>query len=163
MLYFNKDGTVGACGRLNPSMRPHLLSEVFADMCEGGAPRSETIYEYSRYLVERKGKTQKEFMKAWMLITQAVNEYCIENGIMSVSWLARKRLYGLSTYLWKTRPLGLPKYYEDDQKEYIAAISVMDEDGLDRVRKYSKTFEPVANYHLPLRYAAQAKPLKIAS
>ncbi len=163
MLYFNDDGSVGACGRLNPSTRPHLLSEVFPDMCEGGAPQSETIYEYSRYLVERKGKSQKEFMKAWMLITQAVNEYCIEQGIHSVSWLARKRLYGLSTYLWKTRPLGLPKYYEDDQKEYIAAISKMDQDGLERVRKYSKTFEPVASYVLPLRFAEKPDPLKIAS
>lgn len=163
MIYFNKDGSVGACGRLNPTTRPHLMSEIFPEMCEGGVPTGENIYEYSRYLIERKGKTQQEFMKAWMLITQAVNEYCIEKKIMSVSWLARKRLYGLSTYLWKTRPLGLPKYYEDDQKEYIAAISIMNEDGLDRVRKYSKTFEPVMTYVLPHNVDSQFDPMKIAS
>lgn len=162
-LYFNPDGSVGACGRLNPSNRPHLLSEVFPDMCAEGVPRDETVFEYSRYLVERKGKTQKEFMKAWMLITQAINEFCLQNGIDSVTWLARKRLYGLSTYLWQTKPLGLPKYYEDDQKEYIAAISRMDESGLERVQKYSKTYEPVASYVVPLRFAPKPGPLKIAS
>lgn len=163
MIYFNEDGTVGACGRLNPTTRPHLMSEVFPQMCEDGVPTGEHLYEYSRYLIERKGKTQQEFMKAWMLITQAVNEYCIEKNIKSVSWLARKRLYGLSTYLWKTRPLGLSKYYEDDQRDYIAAVSVMDKAGLERVQKYSKTFKPVLTYISPDDVAGQSDLLKIAS
>lgn len=163
MLHFNDDGSVGACGRLNPTNRPHLMSEVFPNMCEDGVPIGDNIYEYSRYLIERKGKTQQEFMKSWMLITQAVNEYCIQENIKSVSWLARKRLYGLSTYLWKTRPLGLPKYYEDDQRDYIAAISSMDKDGLGRVQKYSKTFEPVLTYISPDEASSAQEAIKIAS
>jgi len=150
VLYFNPDGSVGACGRLNPSMRSHLLSEVFSDMCVDGVPKSQNIWEYSRYLVERKGKTQKEFMRAWMLVTQAVNEWCIQNKIDQVTWLARKRLYGLSTHLWETQPLGPARYYPDDAKEYIAAISKMDVEGLKKVERYSKQASPVSRYTLEL-------------
>lgn len=153
VLYFNPDGSVGACGRLNSTMRPHLLSEVFHDMCIDGVPASPKIYEYSRYLVERKGKTQQEFMRAWMLVTQAVNEWCINNDIAQVTWLARKRLYAMSTHLWNTRPLGLSKYYKDDGKDYIAAISKMDAVGLSNVRRYTKKNSPVARYQTGLARA----------
>jgi len=119
-------------------------------MCVDGVPKSQNIWEYSRYLVERKGKTQKEFMRAWMLVTQAVNEWCIQNKIDQVTWLARKRLYGLSTHLWETQPLGPARYYPDDAKEYIAAISKMDVEGLKKVERYSKQASPVSRYTLEL-------------
>ena len=153
ILYFNPDGSVGACARLNPTTRPHLLSEVFPDMCVEGAPASPAIWEYSRYLIERRGKSQQEYMRAWMLVSQAVNEWCIDNGIEKVTWLAAKRLYSMSTKIWTTRPLGPAKYYEDDGKEYIAAISTMDADSLKRVERYSRQVSPVTRTLLPLSEA----------
>ena len=154
VLYFNPDGSVGACGRLNPTMRPHLLSEIFPQQCVSGVPQSNKIIHFSRYLVERQGKTQQEFMRAWMLITQAVNEWCIQHNIEQTTWLARKRLYGLSLSLWNTRPLGPAIYYEDDQKEYIAAISEMNMEGLTKVARYSKHASPVSRYQSRLRTPA---------
>ncbi|MGJ8561385.1 MAG: acyl-homoserine-lactone synthase [Litorimonas sp.] len=151
VLYFNPDGSVGACGRLNPTSRPHLLTEVFPQQCVSGVPQSDTIIHFSRYLVERRGKTQQEFMRAWMLVTQAVNEWCIDHGIEQTTWLARKRLYGLSLSLWNTRPLGPAQFYEDDQKEYIAAISEMNAEGLLKVARWSKQASPVSRYQDPMR------------
>lgn len=145
-LYFNPDGTVGACGRLNPTERPHLLSEVFPKQCVDGVPRGKDIWHYSRYLVERAGKTQKEYILAWMLVTQAVNEWCVDNNVEQVTWLARKRLYAMSVGLWTTKPLGPSIYYPDDNKQYIAAISKMDRVGLDRISRYTKAKSPVAQY-----------------
>lgn len=146
ILYFNPDGSVGACGRLNPTTRPHLLSEVFSAQCVSGVPSSPDIWHYSRYLVERAGKTQREYMLAWMLVTQAVNEWCIDHNVEQVTWLARKRLYAMSVGLWTTQPLGPSIHYPDDDKRYIAAISKMNRDGLKRVSRYSKAQSPVATY-----------------
>ncbi|MGB6230167.1 MAG: acyl-homoserine-lactone synthase [Litorimonas sp.] len=146
ILYFNPDGSVGACGRLNRTTRPHLLSEVFPHHCVDGVPRGDDIIHFSRYLIERRGKTQQEFMRAWMLVTQAVNEWGIEHGIRQTTWLARKRLYGMSLSLWNTRPLGPARFYKDDGKEYIAAISEMNADGLAKVARWSKRASPVARY-----------------
>lgn len=146
VLYFNPDGSVGACGRLNPTMRPHLLSEVFPKQCIDGVPVDDNIWHYSRYLVERAGKTQREYMLAWMLVTQAVNEWCISKNVEKVTWLARKRLYAMSVGLWSTEPLGPSIYYPDDDKRYIAAISKMNREGLRKVSRYTKTPSPVAKY-----------------
>jgi len=146
VLYFNPDGSVGACGRINPTTRPHLLSDIFSNQCVDGVPRGRNIWHYSRYLVEKAGKTQREYMLAWMLITQAVNEWCIDNKVEQVTWLARKRLYAMSIGLWATKPLGPSIYYPDDGKHYIAAVSKMDREGLTRVARYSKTNSPVAEY-----------------
>lgn len=146
ILYFNPDGSVGACGRLNPSTRPHLLSHVFPDQCVSSVPVGDKIWHYSRYLVERAGKTQREYMLAWMLVTQAVNEWCIDNNVEQVTWLARKRLYAMSVGLWTTEPLGPSIHYPDDDKQYIAAISKMNREGLKRVCRYSKIKSPVAVY-----------------
>ena len=154
VLYFNADGSVGACARLNPTTRPHLLSEVFPDMCVEGVPMGPKIWEYSRYLIERSGKTQQEYIRAWMLVSQAVNEWCIDNDVEQVTWLAVKRMYGMSTRLWKTRPLGPARYFEDDDKEYIAAISRMDAHSLPKVERYSKIPSPVTRTLTPLREAS---------
>ena len=85
-------------------------------------------------------------MLAWMMVTQAVNEWCVDNKVEHVTWLARKRLYAMSVGLWSTKPLGPSIHYPDDDKRYIAAISRMDKEGLRRVARYSKIESPVAEY-----------------
>jgi len=149
VLYFMPDGSVGGCARLNPTNREHLISEIFPEMCQGDVPTGEKIWEYSRYLIERQGKTQREYLRAWLLIGQAINEYCISAGITHVTWLARLRLYKMAVGVWKTRPLGLPKYFEDDQKSYVAGISEMSLAGLPNVKKYSKHDMSLLDYSAP--------------
>jgi len=138
ILYLNPDNTVGGCARLNPTTRPHLMSEIFPNLCLHGIPQGKNIYTFSRYLIERAGKTRREYTKTWLLIGQAVNEYCLNHNISQVSWLAQTSLYKIGVSLWKTRPLGLPVYFPDDKKEYTAAISDMKHGGLKKVQRLTK-------------------------
>ena len=154
ILHFNPDGSVGGCARINPTTRPHLLSEVFPHMCIEGVPTGPDIFEYSRGLIERRGKTNREHFQVWLSISQAVNEWAVANGIEKISWLTLKRFYGLSTMLWKTRPLGPPTFYEDDQMEYVAGLSHMDADGLRKVESYTKRPSPITRYTTCLRRSA---------
>ena len=149
ILYFNDDGEVSGCARLNPTNRPNLISEVFPQLCEGKIPNCENIHEFSRYLIERRGKTQRQYSKTWLLIGQSVNEYCLSRGIKQVITLSRKRMYQMSTSVWKTRPLGFPKYFEDDEKTYQAGISNMNEDGLKNLQKYTKIKSSLLNFGPP--------------
>lgn len=146
LIHFNDDGTVGACGRINPTTRPHLLSDVFPQMCVEGVPQGPKIYEYSRGLIERRGKSNRDYMRTWLSITQGVNEWAIDNGVDYISWLTLKRLYGLSAMLWETRPLGPAVFYEDDKTEYIAGLSRMDAEGLKKVEAYTKSASPITQY-----------------
>ena len=153
ILHFNPDGSVGACGRINPTTRPHLLSEVFPHMCVEAVPTGPRIYEYSRGLIERRGKSNRDYMRTWLSITQAVNEWTVQNNVEQISWLTLKRLYGLSAMLWDTKPLGPPVYHEDDRMEYVAGLSRMNAQGLRKVEKYTKVASPITRYTSTMRQA----------
>lgn len=46
-----RDGRIAGYQRMLPTLRPHLLSDVFPELCEGPPPRGLDIYELTRYCV----------------------------------------------------------------------------------------------------------------
>lgn len=44
-LKFDSSGTLIATARLNPTLRPHLITDVFSRLCEfGGVPKAPDIF-----------------------------------------------------------------------------------------------------------------------
>lgn len=124
------------CGRLNPTMKPHLLSEVFADLCDlQGVPRDPAIYEFSRYIVDHQALSKEAQFAIRGRITAAINRYCLEAGVTALTWLAYQQMYARALNVWDTKPLGLPRYFPEDGATYIAAISQMTEAGLARMAR----------------------------
>lgn len=166
-IYFlerNGAGHLIATARLNPTAQPHLMTDVFSELCEfDGVPIGPDIYEYSRFLVKRNGVNRKDNLRAQAHISLAIVEYCLAAGIKQVSWVSYKRSYPLALRMWKTRPLGLPQYFESDDAHYIAAISDMTEESLRRTRELAHIQEPVCRITLPLDAAPDiAKPPRTA-
>lgn len=155
-LEFNDQRQVKACARLNPTTKPNLLSDIFPEFCElGGIPAAFNVYEYSRYMVEKAGQSKLDFVLARARITLAINEYCLENAIDQVTVLTYMKNYPIASMIWNTRPLGLPRMYEPDNAQYIAALSDMTEEGLAKARAFARIKEPVASFIVPM-------PLKFA-
>jgi len=150
-----KDGyDIGA--RLNPTIKPNLLSEIFPNYCDFGTiPKHEKIYEYSRYMVTKQGLSQEEFIRARANITLAVNEFCLAYGIEQVTLLTYMKNYPIAAHIWDTLPLGTPQVYDVDGTQYIAAICTLTEEGLERSRKYAGVTDKVASMVVPLTYAKQ--------
>jgi acyl-homoserine lactone synthase len=125
---------VVACARLNPTVKPHMLSELFARYCDlQGVPTGETIYEASRIAIDA-GRFEKcERMEVLSRLESAATVYALRNGIELVTSFISEKVYLHNIQLWSTRPLGLPAYFEDDDRTYIPAISVMDEAALHRI------------------------------
>ena len=124
-----------ACARLNPTMKPHLLSDVFANRCvTGDVPRAAEVYELSRYIVDHGAMTQVQQKAVRGRIVSAVNKFCLEAGVTHVTFLSYMSSYARTIKYWETRPLGPPCYFEEDNAEYIAAISAMTHAGLDNLR-----------------------------
>jgi len=118
---------IASC-RLNPTIKPHLLSEVFADQCElRGVPQGETIWELSRVAYDHQRSTGELFRKTRAVMRLAIAEFCIATGIQSLTWLSRRDMYATISTFWPTRPLGGSRYYPDDQEYYVAAISDIDD------------------------------------
>jgi len=155
-IYFLKldaERSVMACARLNPTLGPTLMQDVFPDFCSYGAvPRETNTYELTRYLVEKRGRSRTEFLEGRAHIIVAINEYCLANNIKTISWLTYKQNYPEACLFWDTEPLGPAKYVADDGAEYVAARSQMTEKGLGRCRKWAKAERQIANMVVPLNY-----------
>ena len=143
VLEFDDDRRVIGCGRVNPTTKPTLLSEVFPEYCEAGVPNDPAIHEYSRCMLSLEDLGPRRFVRVRARINVAVNEYCLAVGIPKVAMLTYKRHYPLITRNWRTRPLGLPRECPDDQATYIACVSDMTVVGLECLKKSQFVSGPV--------------------
>lgn len=92
--------------RLYPTIRPHMISEVFPHLASvKSIPQAPDIFEWTRYFVvkeRRMGRTDCRMLAA-------LQEFCLEEGIRQVTavvemwWLPRWQQTG-----FKVHPLGLP-------------------------------------------------------
>lgn len=163
-LEYDDAGQIIATARLNPTTKPHLMTDIFSKLCEfEGVPQSDLIYEYSRFLVRRQGVSRRRNLQAQAHISLAIVEYCLAAGITHVSWVSYKKSYPLALRMWKTRPLGLPQYFKDDDAHYIAALSEMSLESLQRTRDLAHIQKPVCQITLPLHIAPELSRLPAKS
>ncbi|MET0599202.1 MAG: acyl-homoserine-lactone synthase [Mesorhizobium sp.] len=105
-----EDGRVVTSCRMIPTNVPHLVSEVFPDMCEQeGVPRRPDWAEWTRTFVvsEHQGLGRRGRLTQ---ICCAVMEYAVEEGLRAVGGI--QELYFLAQHRmlrWKVRPLGLAR------------------------------------------------------
>lgn len=130
-----REGQVMAYSRLNPSIYPHLLSDVLSDMADlGGVPRFETTFEWSRYGVAAKCRQQRNICREAIEILAGVVEYGQEVGITGFTvecetyWVKKLRMLG-----FQVSPLGMPKIFNGIP--YVAIHMLADDLTLYRMRK----------------------------
>lgn len=153
-IYFldhGPDGRLIASSRLNPTTAPHLLLDVFPEFVDDGVvPRGANIYEHSRYLVSKTRTTQEEFIRARARVLIAVNEFALANGIEMLTVLTYQKHYKLAAYLSRTRPLGEPRYYPEDDEHYIAITCDVTQECLDKAYAFANMKGPIGHFHTPL-------------
>jgi N-acyl-L-homoserine lactone synthetase len=108
--------------RLLPTSGPHLLGDVFPQLCEEGAPRREDTWEITRLCVAP-GFKGAEALSIRRRIAQALVETALLYGVSRyvavahVEWLS-----GVIATGWETRPLGLPRQIGT---EMVGAIEIL--------------------------------------
>jgi N-acyl-L-homoserine lactone synthetase len=144
----NDDGEVVASARMNPTIEPHMLSELFADCCDLQPwPVAPDVWECSRFVTERsKFKDPLEDFRVRSRLGLGMTVHCIDHGITRLSWLTHQKFYNLVLKVWKTEPLGLPRRDEGDWA-WIPAVSWIDQETLDRqLDRYRNAEAIVASY-----------------
>ncbi len=111
MLYINDSRRVLGYQRMLSSTRPHLLSHVLPELCDGKKPVGENIWEWTRYAVDsanrERGRTLSPVANA---LLSAIVEWGLQNDIdtiiiqMNPLWLLR-----LVQLYFRTTPLGFPR------------------------------------------------------
>lgn len=134
MLYID-DGRVLGYQRMLPSARPHLLSEIMPQLCEGERPVGHHIWEWTRYCVEpghrERGRALSPVANA---LLSGIVEWGLESGIstiiieMNPLWLLR-----LVQLHFRTIPLGLPQRIGD--QDVLAVTATFDRRTLARLQE----------------------------
>lgn len=131
--------------RLLPTSRPHLMSDVFAHLCPDGVPRSERIWEASRFCPAPetpKGEPRRVLLAR---IIAGIMETALLFGIEKVSFVASAALAPLAFKAgWRCEPLGPTRRCGRDR--VTAFMAHIDADGLRAVRLRSGLGRPVTRF-----------------
>ena len=95
--------------RLLRTVRPHLFSEVFRQLCDGPLPTGPDIWELTRFCVSPNAP-KADGLRLMNLMWTSVVEYAVRHRISQYTCVTHMAF--LSQILsagWDTKPLGLPK------------------------------------------------------
>jgi len=122
-------GRITASSRLNPTTKPHMMSELFSDFCTlQPYPVSPAAWEWSRLVFDRRAyKDRARELKIRTALSLGIHQFCTDAGIRELSYLTHHMAYNLVQKVWDTEPLGLPKQAEDQTMTWIAAKSKVDQ------------------------------------
>lgn len=152
-------GEVVGTSRLNPTVRPHMLSELFADYCNlQPYPVGKDVWECSRFVTDRSLMTDPvDDFRVRCRLGLGLTAYCLDNQISRLSWLTHQKFFNLVQKVWDTEPLGLPRR-EGDDWAWIPAVSRMDEATFDRqLDRYRNAEAIVAQYMGSKQASARSK------
>ncbi|MBB6467964.1 acyl-homoserine lactone synthase [Aminobacter lissarensis] len=141
MLFIVDDRVIGY-QRMLPSTRPHLLSEVLSNLCEGERPAGENVWEWTRYCVEPQYRERGRMLSP---VANALLSGIVEWGLktdvdtiiieMNPLWLLR-----LVQLHFRVTPLGLPRVIGNE--ETVAVTASFDERTLTRLHEMRKASTP---------------------
>jgi acyl-homoserine lactone synthase len=135
MLYIEHGRALGY-QRLLPSTRPHLLSEIMPQLCEGERPVGPHIWELTRHCVER-GHREKTCGIASLIaniLLSGLVEWGLKHGVSSVI-VEIEPITLLRLIQLHFRPLALGLPIRIAGRDTIAVILTFDWRTLERLRE----------------------------
>lgn len=144
LVELDDDGVVVATVRMNATDRPTLFSEVFADMCHDGPPKSAKTWELTRGAIAKHVRKSLHFGKIECATIEAALLWGVTSacGIFGVDLLMKKMRCGLDA-----KPIGQPRMIDGESN--VAAEFAMNSDVLQRTRAlYRITGPSIEQIHL---------------
>ena len=141
-----REGKVAGYQRMLPTVKPHLLSDVYPELCEGSLPRGLDTYEMTRYCVApgyREGRRGVSSVGSELIVGGV--EWALACGVKKVivetetiwvlRWLQMKFL---------VRPLGFET--QIGNQRIVAALLEFNRTTLQAIREYRKHWTPVISF-----------------
>ncbi len=141
-----------ASARLLPTTRPHLMGDLFAHTCSGGAPRGHHIWEASRFCAAPTLTRRERLPLLWQVFC-GILETGLLYDIEQVIFTANAALLPLALGCgWHASRLG-PTFA--DGTDTLTAIRVdIDLNGLRTLRRRFSVASPITRLVSPFRLAA---------
>jgi acyl-homoserine lactone synthase len=134
-LLYAEQGKVLGYQRMLPSTRPHLLSDVMPELCEGQRPVGPHIWECTRHCVARghreKGRVASPIANA---ILSGMVEWGLQSGVSTaIVEIEPTALLRFVQLHFRPMPLGLPRRL--GEQDIIAVTLTFDWRTLERLRE----------------------------
>jgi N-acyl-L-homoserine lactone synthetase len=145
LIETDEQGAVTQSARLLPTLRPHLLSEIFPHLCTDGPPCSERIWEATRFCPAPQTPKGAPRRTALARMIAAIMETAILFGVEEVSFVAGAALAPLARNAgWEVRALG--PLTRIGRERLVAMSAAIDSAGLARVRALNGLTGPLTRY-----------------
>ena len=131
-----------AGSRLVPSLKPHLLGDVFPELAGGLVPRSAETYEWTRVFVIPGMREPGRPSRAAGIVYCGMLEACRMRGIKRLTvvcepyWQPR-----LMTMGWNPQPLGEVLHHKDGP--VMALLLTLNDDALVQTREFYRIQDSV--------------------
>jgi N-acyl-L-homoserine lactone synthetase len=108
IIVADHDGNHLGSARLLPTIRPHILGDLFPELCAGPVPRAPDTFEITRFRLGRnqgalaRRETRNRLVSALVsfALTHRIRTY---TGVAEMGWLQQILAFG-----WVCSPLGAP-------------------------------------------------------
>lgn len=120
--------------RFNPTTKPHMMSEIFSNLCQDGVPNGHTIFEGSRYCYNPELISRKSRLEAMRYMICGVMECAVLCGWEKLTFVINMPLLAHCLRAgWDIYPLGIPQY---NNKLTVGAFAIdVTRSGLEKVRE----------------------------
>ena len=135
--------------RFCPTMRPHLMSDVFAEHCSlAGLQRGPKIWECSRLVYDRSRMDKKTlFGYVRPRLRLAIVDFCIESGFVEqIVHIVPEALYVSTLEIYPDTMMLGPVMPGADGIPYVAAKSHMNERARDIMRGLAPDVKDALTY-----------------
>ena len=149
LMNLDRFGHILSTFRVNPTMTPYLLGDKLPEYLEGEPPRSEMIWDLTRWMVtpDARRKSAEEIADAQKQLICGVMEFSVDRGITHYTCLTDTSFVDRIQKVWPITRLGTPRAFDEENgKGNGEAIAVMIEAGphiLAQSRNQTGIFSPV--------------------
>lgn len=122
LIVADDDGRHLGSARLLNSTRPHILGSLFPELCEAPVPASPSIWEITRFCLDRDLSARERRDVRDALVTALV-DHAINAGIAHYTAIAEIRwMQQILAFGWDCWPLGIAR---DVDGETLAALEIV--------------------------------------
>lgn len=143
LVVAGRDGGHLASARLLPTTRPHILADLYGELCEEDVPRGADIYEVTRFCRDHRIDAAARRDACDRLIGAlagfgAAHDISRYTGVADMRWFQQILAFG-----WRCQPLGLPRMI-DGQMLVALAIEIDEETPRLLAEAGIRTGQPIA-------------------
>lgn len=108
--------------RLLPSVRPHILGNVFPSLCAGEVPTGDNVWEITRLCISPSVRRRSQSMEIRRKLAIAIVEFGLLHGVERFTLVtSMSHVPALLAVGWDADPLGLPQMVDG---ELVGAMAI---------------------------------------